>query len=136
MVIRYAYLWADEHAAGRDEGVKDRPVAVVVTVQSGDDQMKVAVVPVTHTPPKNAESAVEIPASIKQRIGLDYAPSWIVLDEMNVFQWPGPDLRPVHTGTADTPLYGVLPAGFVRTLRDRLTSHIRAHRLRQIPRSE
>ena len=28
-VIRYAYLWADEHEAGREEGSKNRPVAIV-----------------------------------------------------------------------------------------------------------
>jgi hypothetical protein len=27
-VIRYAYLWANENAVGRDEGRKDRPALV------------------------------------------------------------------------------------------------------------
>jgi hypothetical protein len=25
LVIRYSYLWHDEHRQGREEGVKDRP---------------------------------------------------------------------------------------------------------------
>jgi hypothetical protein len=33
-VIRYSYLWADEHEAGRDEGIKDRPVAIVLALQT------------------------------------------------------------------------------------------------------
>jgi len=29
LVIRYSYLWAREHDQGREEGVKDRPCAVL-----------------------------------------------------------------------------------------------------------
>ena len=32
LVIRYSYLWDREARAGREEGVKDRPCAVVMTV--------------------------------------------------------------------------------------------------------
>ena len=60
LVIRYAYLWADEHEAGRDEGVKDRPVAIVLATVNHDGQMLVATVPVPHTPPKTPAEAIEI----------------------------------------------------------------------------
>ena len=30
LVIRYSYLWADEHERGQEEGVKDRPCAIVL----------------------------------------------------------------------------------------------------------
>ena len=30
LVIRNAYLWAEEHRRGQEEGVKDRPCAVVL----------------------------------------------------------------------------------------------------------
>jgi hypothetical protein len=40
-VLRYAYLWADEHADGREEGTKDRPVAVVLTVLALDGNVRV-----------------------------------------------------------------------------------------------
>jgi len=123
-VIRYAYLWADEHEAGREEGTKDRPVAIVLTLEDVSDSTRVAVLPITHTPPHAATDAIEIPAAIKRHLGLDDDRSWIILDEMNVFAWPGPDLRPVHTGT-DTILFGYLPAGFFRTVRDRAAAAIR-----------
>ncbi|MDQ2893841.1 MAG: hypothetical protein M3R64_12250 [Pseudomonadota bacterium] len=55
----------------------------------------VTVLPVTHTPPADERLAVGIPAGTKVRRGLDEARSWIVLNEANRFQWPGPDLRPV-----------------------------------------
>jgi hypothetical protein len=40
---------------------------------------------------------MEIPPAVKRHLGLDDQPSWIVLDEFNVFTWPGYDLRPVST---------------------------------------
>ena len=33
LVIRYAYLWADEHRRGAEEGLKDRPCAIVAANQ-------------------------------------------------------------------------------------------------------
>lgn len=134
-VIRYAYLWADEHAAGHEEGTKDRPVAIVLTMQAGSNMLKVAVIPVTHAPPRNTSDALEIPTSIKRHLKLDDERSWVVLDEMNVFLWPGPDLRPASHDD-DTILFGYLPSGFYRTIRDRVAANIRAGRLRQIPRTE
>jgi hypothetical protein len=32
MVIRYSYLWHGEYIQGREEGVKDRPCAVVAAL--------------------------------------------------------------------------------------------------------
>jgi hypothetical protein len=56
---------------------------------------------VIRTPP-------EIPPAIKRHLGLDDQPSWIVLDDFNVFAWPGYDLRPV-AGQKDGYHYGLLP---------------------------
>jgi hypothetical protein len=33
LVIGYSYLWAREHSAGRQEGVKNRPCAIVAARQ-------------------------------------------------------------------------------------------------------
>ena len=41
-------------------------------------------------------------------LGLDDQPSWIVLDDLNVFTWPGFDLRTVP-GQQDRYHYGFLP---------------------------
>jgi hypothetical protein len=135
-VIRYGYLWAGEHDVGRGEGSKYRPVAIVMTLAAPASSLRVAVVPVTHMPPTSATDALEIPANIKRHLGLDDEPSWIVLTELNVFNWPGPDLRPVPGSSPESPLYGILPSGFFRIVRDRLAANIRAGLLRQIPRIE
>ncbi len=48
-VIRYAYLWADEGARGREEARKDRPAMVIaVSVTAGLSQARLLVLAVTH----------------------------------------------------------------------------------------
>ena len=118
LVIRYAYLRRHEAAQGRAEGTKDRPCVVVLAVTDDEHYGKtVWVAPITHTPPHRSSSAVEMPATTKDRLGLDPQPSWIVVSEVNRFTWPGPDLRPVAPGRW---AYGLLPAGLFRAVCNRL----------------
>lgn len=116
LVIRYAYLWRDEAARGREHGTKDRPCAVVVATQRVGGALRVVVAPITHAAPADPTAAIEIPASTKQRLGLDQDRSWIVVNEVNVFTWPGPDLRPIPTRSGRTFAYGYLSSGIVRAM--------------------
>jgi len=118
MVIRYAYLWRSEHERGIEEGVKDRPCAVLLAVTNDAGDQQVIVLPITHTPPSGPTVALEIPASTKRRLKLDDERSWIVLTEANRFTWPGPDLRPMKAGELTTVLYGELPADLFRKVRE------------------
>ena len=93
LVIRYAYLWRREARAGQEEGAKDRPCAVVLAHKNEEGEVRVYVLPVTHSPPAGDTEAVAMPAPVKRRLGLDDEHSWIVLSEANLFTWPGPDLR-------------------------------------------
>ncbi|NKB15982.1 MAG: hypothetical protein HC774_02210 [Sphingomonadales bacterium] len=136
LVIRYAYLWADEHEAGQEEGSKDRPVAVVVGHGVEGNTVTAIVLPITHTPPTTADDALEIPAETKRRLGLDDQRSWIVLTETNVFTWPGPDIRPVPGREPLTIAYGLLPANFFHVIRDRLLAKQATRALRQVRRTE
>lgn len=135
LVVRYSYLWSREAETGQEEGLKDRPCAVVISVSRGQRDV-VYVLPVTHSPPANADDAVEIPAATKARLGLDAARSWIVVTEANAFVWPGPDLRFVGDGGPETAAYGMLPPALFRTVRDRFAARIRAGRARMTPRTE
>lgn len=109
LVISYSYLWSDEAEAGHVEGRKNRPCAIVLVVRQTEGSAPVvAVVPITHSLHRNADAAIEIPTRIKRHLGLDDQPSWIVLDDFNVFTWPGYDLRPVP-GQQDRYHYGLLP---------------------------
>ena len=61
LVIRYSYLWLEEHRKGREEGVKDRPAAIVLVVQSADKRETVTVLPVTHAPPADPRPPCHLP---------------------------------------------------------------------------
>jgi hypothetical protein len=122
LVIRYAYLWRDEARGGREEGLKDRPCVIVLAVQDVDGQRIVTVAPLTHSPPRTAGEAVEVPAETKRRLGLDEARSWVVATEVNQFIWPGPDLRRVRGRGWD---YGFAPAALLRQLREQMIAYRR-----------
>ena len=135
LVIRYSYLWASEHARGQEEGVKDRPCAVVLTSTDEAGGQIVTVLPITHTPPSN-RLAVEIPAATKRRLGLDDERSWVVLTEANRFVWPGPDLRPLRPGDAASVAYGPLPYGLFEDIRQKFIAALRASQARAVPRTD
>ncbi len=136
LVIRYAYLWKREFDAGRDEGAKDRPCAIVMAVIDEDGNKDVLVLPITHSPPTNAADAIEIPTLTKNRLGLDSERSWIIITEANEFAWPGPDLRPVPGRDLSSIAYGVLPPGFFTHVRDKFLERDRDEKSRRIKRSE
>jgi hypothetical protein len=135
LVIAYAYLWRHEARQGLEEGRKDRPCVVVLSVKSQDGLTSVIVAPITHTPPLRPEHAVEIPAATKVRLGLDEQPSWIIASDLNRFVWPGVDLRPVARG-AQRFDYGLLPANLYRELRDKVLDLARAGRAAITTRAE
>ena len=136
LVIRYSYLWASEYARGQEEGVKDRPCAIVLaTADEAGDQI-VTVLPISHTPPSNPLLAVEIPAAVKRRLKLDDERSWVVLAEANRFTWPGPDLRPLRPGDAQSTAYGPLPYGLFEEIRLKFIAALKGQTVRAVPRSE
>jgi hypothetical protein len=108
-----------EAQAGREEGVKDRPCAILLAAKTGEDQTTAYVLPVTHSPPQDPTQAVEIPLETKRRLGLDAERSWVVVTEANVFAWPGPDLRPLPGQGPESIAFGMLPPRFFGHVRDR-----------------
>jgi hypothetical protein len=133
LVIRYSYLWANEHARGQEEGVKDRPCAIVLVVAGDASETVVTVLPVTHSEPAMARLAVEIPHATKRRLGLDDARSWVVLTEANRFVWPGPDLLPSTPGDASSVAYGLLPDALFVDIRLRFIAALKTRTARTIP---
>lgn len=131
-VIRYSYLWLEESRAGREQGRKDRPCAIVLVTPGPKDRDRVLVVPVTHQRPTQPGTAIELPADVKARLGLDDERSWIITAEVNRFHWPGPDLQLV----SDDPLYGDLPTSLFRQLVKSLQANVRAGRLKVVTRTE
>ena len=127
-MISYAYVWNHEAQKGQDEGRKDRPCVIALTVErQRDGETMVTVLPVTHRPPDDSAAAVEIPQSIKRHLGLDDDRSWVVVSEGDRFVWPGYDLRKV--GSTDRYDYGYLPPRFFR---DVLTAFLAWHKAHKV----
>jgi hypothetical protein len=135
LVIRYSYLWHAEYLRGQEEGVKDRPCAIILTTRNDEGDEVVTVLPVTHTPPENPALALEIPAATKARLGLDTDRSWIILTEANRFIWPGPDLRPAG-GNLDSVAYGLLPQAFFTQMKERFVAILKAGQARAVARTD
>jgi hypothetical protein len=138
LVIRYSYLWHAECREGREEGVKDRPCAIILAVEGRDPdkRRRVLVLPITHTQPDSNIPSLEIPAVTKKRLGLDEARSWVILSESNEFLWPGPDLRRVRGEDDGSVAYGFLPPKFYNELRRRFVALARASKSVIVKRTE
>lgn len=109
LIVRYDYLWSREAAAGRDQG-KDRPTCLVAASDSLTRPRYVVLLPITHSMPDAGTIGIEIPAKVKQAIGLDDAPSWVIISEYNVDEWPNAGLSPIP-GRPGSFSYGFIPPG-------------------------
>ena len=105
-VINYAFLFAAEHAAGREEGTKDRP-AIIVTA----DDHGYIVVPVTTRGEMASGNSIAIPPDVGRTMGLPRPhESSVVVTEANSFDWMGHDVRRLPDGRI---IYGMTPPGFL-----------------------
>jgi hypothetical protein len=109
LVIRYDYLWTHEAAMGREQG-KERPSCLIAASNPAASPRFVVILPITHTPPGKDTVGVEIPAKVRQAIGLDETPSWVIVSEHNVDEWPNGGLAPVP-GRPGIFSYGFIPPG-------------------------
>jgi hypothetical protein len=126
-------LWADEADKGQEEGLKDRPVVVVIARIAKGDRTELLVAPVTHSQPASGEG-IEVPAPVKRHLGLDRERSWIIATELNRFIWPGPDIR--VTANGESPYYGEIPAKLFDQLKDAILKNRDASRVRIPNRTE
>ena len=114
-VINYSYLWHRQEQEGMENGVKDRPCAIVAAVKKDNKKNPtVYVVPITHSKPHDPTKAVEIPVQVKSFLNLDSGRSWIICDEVNKFIWPGFDLTPTPAGKYQ---HGFLPPGLFKQVK-------------------
>lgn len=135
-LLSYSYLWATDHGAGAEEGTKDRPCALVAATRREGKRIVAVVVPVTHSPPVDPDTAIEIPAVTKRRLGLDAERSWIVCNEANVFAGPGPDIRRITKRGSAEIWHGPLPPTLATAVREKLLGFARGGRLRRVPRTD
>lgn len=136
LVVRFSYLWKHEANTGREEGIKDRPCAVVIAIERMEGSPRVIVLPITHSAPQPPDEGIELPKSTKVRLGLDEERSWIIVSEANDFVWPGLDLRFLPEQGPKSAAYGFLPPAVFRVIRDRFLARYRGRSVKLIPRSE
>ena len=116
---------------GRRKAARSAPASVQCPKGGGP---RVTVAPITYTPPTNDGEAVKLPPRVKHALGRDDDRSWIVLDEVNQFAWPGQDIRPVP-GSKDRFAYGFIPPRLFDTVIRRIIELAAARRVAQISRS-
>lgn len=112
-VIAYEYLWLSK-AGQREDGEKVYPAAIVMARKDIGPTPIAFVLGISHLPPRSGRRALEVPAKLKRHLGLDDEASWIYTDELNIFAWPGPDLRPASylstlPSARDSCVIGALP---------------------------
>jgi hypothetical protein len=117
MVVRYDYLWAHEAAAGREQG-KERPACLVAASDSHASPRFVVLLPITHRRPGKNTVGVEIPAKVRQALGLDDERCWVIVSEHNVDEWPNPGLAPLP-GRPGMFSYGFIPPGLFAQVKAR-----------------
>jgi hypothetical protein len=117
LIVRYDYLWSHEAAGGQEQG-KDRPTCLVAASDSADRPRYVVLLPITHVPPSGMTVGIEIPARVKQAIGLDDEPSWVIVSEHNIDEWPNGGLSPIP-GKAGVYSYGIIPLGLFAKIKTR-----------------
>jgi len=133
LVVRYDYLWSREAAEGRTQG-KDRPTCLVAASDSQTKPRFVVLLPITHSPPLGDTVAIEIPAKVRQAIGLDDEPSWVVVSEYNVDEWPNAGLMPVP-GKPDVFAYGFIPPGLFAKIKARFVELAREKKSESVTRT-
>lgn len=129
-VIAYEYLWRSK-VGSRDDGEKTYPSAIVLARYDMGPTPVAYVLGISHSSPRPGRRAMEVPAKLKRHLGLDDEPSWIYTDELNIFAWPGPDVR--HAGhlsklpsAEGTCVIGRLPDDWFNQVKEHLAE---SHRL-------
>ena len=130
--MRYDYLWSHEAAAGRDQG-KDRPACLVAASDSLAKPRFVVLLPITHSRPGADTIGIEIPAKVKQALGLDDTPSWVIVSEYNVDEWPNAGLSPLP-GRASVFSYGFIPPGLFAQIKAKFLELARQNKGRAVRR--
>jgi hypothetical protein len=123
-IVEYPYLWKWESELGRDEGEKNRPACLAMVVK---DKLRnltyLVILPISGTPPKSDQIALEIPALELKRAGLaDAKRGWITVSEYNYDilerSWDFPVNRP-PLGRFSRPFFRQIERAFLPTLRSK-----------------
>ncbi|TCQ27600.1 hypothetical protein [Rhizobium sp. PP-CC-3G-465] len=136
LVVRYAFLWKEDHDKGRYEAAKDRPCAIVLAANVRETaEIQVVVVPITHSAPGPDEisTSLEMPQAVARTLGLDDGRHWVRLTQLNRFIWPGYDLRP-RLDIPERVDYGFVPQAFFERIKSAILAENKRKKLSFTPR--
>ncbi|MBL4590746.1 MAG: type II toxin-antitoxin system PemK/MazF family toxin [Phycisphaerales bacterium] len=138
LVIRYDFLWKEEKQAGIEDGRKDRPCAIVLTMNEKQDGSKdVLLCAITHSPPAKNETAVEIPPKVARHLGLDHNRSWIKTDQINRLTWAKgrtpPGVTPARKGKWE---FGMMPQALGKQMHNQVREKAKSRFLKTVERDE
>ena len=131
-VLSYSYLWSHEAAGGGERAKGSSRVVVVLCIERQAGNLILVSVG-HHTAPEMLPSRSKIHLDVKKQLGLDRERSWVMLNELNRFIWPGPDIRPILGGA---PLYDALPDWLFERVRQGVLDHNAAGKLKVTSRTE
>ena len=132
LVVRYDYLWSREAAAGRNQG-KDRPARLVAATDGVIKPRYVVLLPITHSFPDAGTAGIAIPAKLRQALGLDDAPCWVIVSEHNIDEWPNGGLSPAP-GKSGAFAYGFIPPGLFAQIKAKFLELARERKSDAVPR--
>lgn len=136
LVIKYDFLWKEDKDAGHEDGLKDRPCAIILTSREREDgSREIVLCPITHSPPSEAEGGVKIPHAVSRHLGLDDDQSWIKTHQVNTLRWEKGRLP--HGVTPVAPgewAYGNLPQSLARQAFEQVRARSRMHTLQSVDR--
>ena len=139
-IVAYEYLWHSQSGT-RDDGEKTRPAVVVLSAVRDGSKEIVYCLGISHSEPKSHQRALPLPTKLLRYLGLSEEPSLAYTDQLNVFIWPGPDLRPAswlssRPHTDDSCVIGHLPSDWFELLKMHLEESRQLGKLAAIKRSE
>lgn len=88
LVIHYDFLWKEDERAGKESSDKDHPSAIMMMSKptpSGDHLVYLC--PISHSPPRAGETAVELPPKVSRYLGLDGDRQWLKTHQINQVFW-------------------------------------------------
>jgi hypothetical protein len=121
-------IWARPECGRRHGGPEEPALCDRVTAVDDDGDTLVYVAPITHSR-RGPGTAVELPAGVKRRLGLDASASWVVTSELNRRIWP------ISGNSPDVFSWGYLPVELMEAVKLQIVAHQRARRLGVVDRS-
>ena len=87
LVVHFNYLWKSEDRDGQETSRDNHPCVIMRCMETPSGDKLVYLCPITHTPPKPGQTAVELGPKTKAHLGLDQDRQWLKTSELNQVYW-------------------------------------------------